>query len=162
MSTTPEADAASLRHVFEPESVVRSSWTPVHGAAGHPFVGKFWMAAWRGCRALTWITGVVAFLARRPAGVRQPIDPAQTFVLTPLWYHLLPGWRNSANVDLIAIYLTGAATVLLLLVPFVPGIRDIPRWIPVHRLIWRDWNRRASGPVGQPGATPEPAGQNKP
>jgi ubiquinol-cytochrome c reductase cytochrome b subunit len=24
--------------------------------------GKFWMAAWRGKRALTWITGVVAFL----------------------------------------------------------------------------------------------------
>jgi ubiquinol-cytochrome c reductase cytochrome b subunit len=24
--------------------------------------GKFWMAAWRGGRALTWITGVVAFL----------------------------------------------------------------------------------------------------
>ena len=23
--------------------------------------GKFWMAAWRGRRALTWITGVVAF-----------------------------------------------------------------------------------------------------
>jgi len=25
--------------------------------------GKFWMAAWRGRRTLTWITGVVAFLA---------------------------------------------------------------------------------------------------
>ena len=25
--------------------------------------GKFWMAAWRGKRALTWITGVLAFLA---------------------------------------------------------------------------------------------------
>ena len=25
--------------------------------------GKFWMAAWRGRRALTWITGVVCFLA---------------------------------------------------------------------------------------------------
>ncbi|MDX6309492.1 MAG: hypothetical protein QOI06_2538 [Nocardioidaceae bacterium] len=25
--------------------------------------GKFWMAAWRGRRALTWITGVIAFLA---------------------------------------------------------------------------------------------------
>src|SRR6202044_3042338 len=25
--------------------------------------GKFWMAAWRGRRALTWMTGVVAFMA---------------------------------------------------------------------------------------------------
>jgi hypothetical protein len=28
-------------------------------------------------------------------------------------------------------------TALLLLVPFIPGLRDIPRWIPVHKLIWR-------------------------
>ena len=76
----------------------------------------------------------------------------------PLWYHL-PGWRNSANVDLIAIYMTGLATVLLLLIPFIPGLRDVPRWIPVHRLIWRDRNRRPAGPVDQPGAKPEPAGQ---
>jgi len=41
----------------------------------------------------------------------------------------------------------------------IPGLRDIPRWIPVHRLIWRDWNRRPAGPVDQPGARPEPAGQ---
>jgi ubiquinol-cytochrome c reductase cytochrome b subunit len=25
--------------------------------------GKFWMAAWRGNRTLTWVTGVVAFVA---------------------------------------------------------------------------------------------------
>ena len=25
--------------------------------------GKFWMAAWRGRRTLTWVTGVVAFVA---------------------------------------------------------------------------------------------------
>jgi len=67
-----------------------------------------------------------------------------------LWYHL-PGWRNSANVDLIAIYMTGLATLLLLLIPFIPGLRDIPRWIPVHRLIWRSYGEPTPGP----GATPE-------
>jgi hypothetical protein len=88
--------------------------------------------------------------------------PGQPWLwLYQLWYHL-PGWRNSANIDLIAIYMTGLATLLLLAIPFIPGLRDIPRWIPVHRLIWRDWNRRsAAGPVGQtePGPKPEPAGQ---
>ena len=74
-----------------------------------------------------------------------------------LWYHL-PGWRNSTNVDLIAIYMTGAATLLLLFIPFIPGLRDIPRWIPLHRLVWRDWNKRQdTGAVGQP--EPESAGQ---
>jgi hypothetical protein len=27
--------------------------------------------------------------------------------------------------------------LLLALVPFIPILRDIPRWIPLHRLIWR-------------------------
>jgi hypothetical protein len=27
----------------------------------------------------------------------------------------------------------------LLLVPFIPGLRDIPRWIPIYRLIWRGY-----------------------
>jgi hypothetical protein len=63
--------------------------------------------------------------------------PGQPWLwLYQLWYHV-PGWNNSANVDLIAIYMTGLATLLLLLVPFIPGLRDIPRLIPVHRLIWR-------------------------
>jgi hypothetical protein len=87
--------------------------------------------------------------------------PGQPWLwLYQLWYQL-PGFRTSPNADLIAIYLTGLATILLLLIPFIPGLRDIPRWIPVHRLIWRDWNRRAAGPAGQPepGPQPEPAGQ---
>jgi hypothetical protein len=25
--------------------------------------------------------------------------------------------------------------------PFLPGIRDIPRWIPLYRVIWRDHYR---------------------
>jgi len=87
--------------------------------------------------------------------------PGQPWLwLFQLWYHL-PGWRNSANVDLIAIYMTGLATLLLLLIPFIPGLRDIPRWIPLHRLVWRNWNQQASGPAGQEtsGPKPEPAGQ---
>ena len=28
-------------------------------------------------------------------------------------------------------------------VPFIPGLRSIPRWIPLHRLIWLDYYRNA-------------------
>ena len=87
--------------------------------------------------------------------------PGQPWLwLYQLWYQL-PGFRTSANADLIAIYLTGLGTVLLLAIPFIPGLRDIPRWIPVHRLIWRNWNQQAAGPGGQPtpGPKPEAAGQ---
>ena len=68
--------------------------------------------------------------------------PGQPWLwLYTLWYQL-PGFRTSANADLIAIYLTGIATLLLLAIPFLPGLRDIPRLVPVHRLIWRNWHRR--------------------
>lgn len=63
--------------------------------------------------------------------------PGQPWLwLYTLWYQV-PGFNTSANVDLIAIYLTAVGTFLLLAIPFIPGLRDIPRIIPVHRLIWR-------------------------
>ena len=79
--------------------------------------------------------------------------PGQPWLwLYTLWYQV-PGFDHSANVDLIAIYLTGAATVLLLAVPFIPGLRDIPRLIPVHRLVWRNWNK-TQGTKTSPSETP--------
>jgi Cytochrome b(N-terminal)/b6/petB len=74
--------------------------------------------------------------------------PGQPWLwLYTLWYQV-PGWTNSANIDMIAIYLTGLATILLLLVPFIPGLRDIPRLIPLHRLVWRTWYRSEPPPPG--------------
>jgi hypothetical protein len=82
--------------------------------------------------------------------------PGQPWLwLYTLWYQV-PGFDNSANVDLIAIYLTGAATILLLAIPFIPGLRDVPRLVPVHRFIWRDWYRRGDGSGGgTPGVSNE-------
>jgi hypothetical protein len=85
--------------------------------------------------------------------------PGQPWLwLYTLWYQV-PGFSSSPNVDLIAVYLTGLATILLLLIPFIPGLRDIPHWIPVHRLIWRKWEPATAGTgegtggVGLVGAT---------
>jgi hypothetical protein len=72
--------------------------------------------------------------------------PGQPWLwLYTLWYQV-PGFSSSANVDLIAIYLTGLATLLLLAIPFIPGLRDIPRVIPIHKLIWRQHNRSKTKP----------------
>src|SRR5580693_2332507 len=80
--------------------------------------------------------------------------PGQPWLwLFQLWYQV-PGFSSSANVDMIAIFLTGLGTILLLLIPFIPGLRDIPRLIPVHRLIWRSWYRSASGPSAGQQARP--------
>ena len=55
--------------------------------------------------------------------------PGQPWLwLYTLWYQV-PGWTNSANIDMIAVYMTGVATILLLLVPFIPGLTRHP---PAH------------------------------
>jgi Cytochrome b(N-terminal)/b6/petB len=81
--------------------------------------------------------------------------PGQPWLwLYTLWYQT--SWGNSPNADLIAIYMTGLGTILLLLVPFIPGLRDIPRLIPLHRLIWRGWAEPSTD------GTPPPAGATGP
>ncbi len=48
----------------------------------------------------------------------------------------------TTHADAVVFYLMGFLTLLLLLLPFIPGLRSIPRWIPIHRLIWRDYYRK--------------------
>jgi hypothetical protein len=47
----------------------------------------------------------------------------------------------TGGADAIIFYLMVLLSLLLLLVPFIPGLRSVPRWIPVHRLIWRRYYR---------------------
>ena len=79
--------------------------------------------------------------------------PGQPWLwLFQLWYHVKP-FSSSDSVDIWAVYLTGLATVLLLAIPFIPGLRDVPEVIPVHRLIWRSGNRRPKQPAETAGTT---------
>jgi Cytochrome b(N-terminal)/b6/petB len=69
--------------------------------------------------------------------------PGQPWLwLFQMWYHVSP-FQSSDSVDVWAVYLTGVGTLLLLLIPFIPGLRDIPRVVPVYRLVWRSWYRSA-------------------
>jgi hypothetical protein len=73
--------------------------------------------------------------------------PGQTWLwLYTMWYQVFPfnspdGFigLNASNADLGIILLMTLLTVALALVPFIPFLRDIPRWIPIHRLIWRGY-----------------------
>jgi hypothetical protein len=62
-----------------------------------------------------------------------------------IWYQL-PPFNASPNVDLIAVLLTSLLALLLFALPFIPGMRDIPRWIPVYRIIWRGYYRESPRP----------------
>ena len=69
--------------------------------------------------------------------------PGQTWLwLFTAWYQISP-FNTADNADLAVIILMIVLTALLALVPFIPGLRDIPRWVPVHRLIWRRYYRQS-------------------
>ena len=73
--------------------------------------------------------------------------PGQTWLwLYTMWYQVWPfnstsGFLglNAGNADLGIVMLMTVLTVALALVPLIPGLRDIPRWIPIHRLIWKEY-----------------------
>ena len=71
--------------------------------------------------------------------------PGQTWLwLYTLWYQLPPFNSAWASVtDLLVVLMMVVLTLLLALVPFIPGLRDVPRWIPIYRLIWRRYYRKA-------------------
>ncbi len=48
----------------------------------------------------------------------------------------------AAFADLAALLTMGVLSLILLLVPWIPGLRDIPRVVRVYRLIWREHYRR--------------------
>ena len=67
--------------------------------------------------------------------------PGQPWLwLYVMWYQI-PPMSTSHNGDLEVIAIMAVLSLGLVFVPFIPGIRDLPRWIPVHRLVWKDYYR---------------------
>ena len=72
--------------------------------------------------------------------------PGQPWLwLYTFWYQVKP-FSTSGNADALVWGLMMVLTLILVLVPFLPGIRSIPRWSKVHRLIWRDYYRSVEHP----------------
>jgi len=63
--------------------------------------------------------------------------PGQAWLwLYTMWYQV-PPMNQSSNGDVEVWGIMMLLTVLLALVPFIPGLRSIPRWTRVYRFIWR-------------------------
>jgi hypothetical protein len=72
--------------------------------------------------------------------------PRQTWLwLYTLWYQI-PPYNGNTNADLMVVLTMLVLSLALVLVPFIPGLRDIPRWFPVHRIIWRGYDGDKAGP----------------
>ncbi len=67
--------------------------------------------------------------------------PGQVWLwLYTFWYQIEP-FDSSDNADVLVMTVMGALSLLFILIPFLPIARDIPRWIPLHRVIWREHYR---------------------
>jgi hypothetical protein len=67
--------------------------------------------------------------------------PGQAWLwLYTLWYQV-PPMKTSSNADLQVWVIMMVLTLGLVFLPFIPGLRSIPRWSRVYRLIWRQHYR---------------------
>lgn len=68
--------------------------------------------------------------------------PGQSWLwLFSFWYQV-PAIGAAANADVLVVGIMLLLTVLLALVPFIPGLRTLPRLIPIHKLVWKDYYRK--------------------
>jgi len=63
--------------------------------------------------------------------------PGQAWLWLYTFWYQIPPFNSASNADLLVVLVMTVMSLALVLVPFIPGVRDLPRWIPVHRLIWR-------------------------
>jgi hypothetical protein len=67
--------------------------------------------------------------------------PGQVWLwLYTFWYQVGP-IGSSSNADFLAGAIMGLLSLGLILIPFLPGVRSIPRVIPIYKIIWRNYYR---------------------
>jgi hypothetical protein len=67
--------------------------------------------------------------------------PGQPWMWLYTFWYQVPPFSTSENADALVWGLMMVLTLALLLLPFIPGLRSLPRMLRVHRLIWRDYHR---------------------
>jgi hypothetical protein len=66
--------------------------------------------------------------------------PGQTWLWLYTLCYQLPPFNQVSYGDLLVVLMMVLLTTLLMLVPFIPGLRDIPRLVPIYRLIRRGYS----------------------
>jgi hypothetical protein len=70
--------------------------------------------------------------------------PGQPWLAPYSFWYQIPPFTSSDNADALIWAIMSVFTVVLLLVPFIPGLRELPRRLRVYRIIWRDHYRSAA------------------
>jgi len=76
--------------------------------------------------------------------------PGQAWLwLYTFWYQIKP-FSTSGNADALVWGLLAVLSLVFVCVPFIPGLRSLPRHVGVHRLIWRQHYRDVAGLPARP------------
>ena len=71
--------------------------------------------------------------------------PGQVWLwLYTFWYQIEP-FKSSENADALIFALMGLLSLAFVCIPFIPGVRGLPRHLRVYRGIWRDHYRDIEG-----------------
>jgi hypothetical protein len=65
--------------------------------------------------------------------------PGQAWLWLYTFWYQVPPFSSSDNADALVWGLMMVLSAVLVLLPFIPGLRAIPRRLGVYRLIWRDY-----------------------
>ena len=60
------------------------------------------------------------------------------------WYSMfynIPGWIN-IGTDILAVASALPFLAIIIFLPFIPGLRNLPRWIPIYKIIWRSYYKK--------------------
>jgi hypothetical protein len=64
--------------------------------------------------------------------------PGQPWMWLYTFWYQIPPFSTSDNADALVWGVMAVLTLALILLPFIPGLRALPKHLGVHRLIWRN------------------------
>jgi hypothetical protein len=67
--------------------------------------------------------------------------PGQAWLWLYTFWYQIPPFNSTGNVDALVWGLMMLLSLALVLVPFIPGLRSLPRRLGIYRLIWREHYR---------------------
>ena len=79
--------------------------------------------------------------------------PGQAWLWLYTFWYQVPPFATSDNADAQIWAIMALLSLAFVCVPFIPGVRSIPLYIPVYRLIWRDYYRRSEAARAAPVTT---------
>ncbi len=84
--------------------------------------------------------------------------PGQAWLWLYTFWYQVPPFSTSDDADAQIWAIMAILSLAFVCVPFIPGVRSIPLWVPVYRAIWRRYYRTAAAAAGPGPAEPGSAG----